>query len=64
VVTGNIAALKTETAEQSLNITAETMAALPNVNQDWGNFPTSWPARATLRGPSRITAKPDPTVPE
>jgi hypothetical protein len=38
VVTGNIAALKTETAEQSLNITAETMAALPNVNQDWGNF--------------------------
>ena len=38
VVTGTVAALKTETAEQSLNITAETMAALPNVNQDWGNF--------------------------
>ena len=38
VVTGTVAALKTETAEQSHNMTAETMAALPNVNQDWGNF--------------------------
>jgi hypothetical protein len=37
-VTGEAPLLKTESAEQSASFGAETMAMLPNVGQNWGNF--------------------------
>jgi hypothetical protein len=38
VVTGDVAQLKTETAEQATTVTSATLEALPNVNQDWQNY--------------------------
>ena len=37
-VTGEVVLLKTETAEQASNIPSQTLAGLPNVNEDWQNI--------------------------
>ena len=37
-VTGDAVLLTTETAEQASNLPAQTLASLPNVNQDWQNI--------------------------